>query len=222
MGANNVFGRGRPCEFNAFACWRILRPGLVAVTALVLASSTIASASEPTSAEIAALTAPSPSADVASTDEAGVRLLRPTSLADRMTIEGDVDFSAIMREALASIDLAQDDTWRALVSDNLCGIRLGLPNELPAGAFGGMLATPEGGVALFDSTKADVAYIASVIVHEAWHHKQFAAKRTYYGPAAENEAMEIQADFLAQIAQGHPGIPYLHGLIAQLPGQIAR
>jgi hypothetical protein len=170
------------------------------------------SQASPASIHTSGLAAATPPSSAAST----LALRAPAPLADRLGIEGDDAFGSTMREALSTIDAANDPMWTTLVSENLRGIRPARPNELPRGAFGGMLATPEGGIALFDSTRADVMYIASVLVHEAWHYKQFAARRSYHGPEAECEAMEVQAAFLSQVAPNHPAINYLLDLAARV------
>lgn len=128
------------------------------------------------------------------------------------SVEGDERFVLAVHYALAAIEAHPDPLWKEIVYSNLALIRPARPGELPPGAAGGMLVSQSGGIAIFAPHNVDSRYLASEIVHEAWHYRQYTANQKYYGAQAEREALRVQATFISQIAPDHPSIP----LLAQL------
>jgi hypothetical protein len=102
------------------------------------------------------------------------------------------------------------------LTDRLAVIRGAQAGELPAGAAAGLLVRPAGYTAILHGDY-DPAYTASLIAHEAWHARQHADGRRYYGRAAEQEAWALQAVVLADLVPGHYAVPYLLASIAGLP-----
>lgn len=102
------------------------------------------------------------------------------------------------------------------LTDRLHTVRRAQAGELPAGAAAGLLVRPEGYVAVLQG-EYDPAYTASLIAHEAWHARQHADGRRYYGRAAEQEAWALQAVVLADLGAAHPAVAYLLASIAGLP-----
>lgn len=110
---------------------------------------------------------------------------------------------------------ALDPHWSWL-TDRLGVIRGARPGELPAGAAAGLLVRPEGYVAVLHGDY-DEAYTSSLIAHEAWHARQHADGRRYYGRDAEREAWALQAVVLADLAPTSPLVTWLLNSIATLP-----
>lgn len=108
-----------------------------------------------------------------------------------------------------------DPHWLWLV-DLLSVIRAAEPGELPDSAAAGLLVRPNGYVAVLNASKGP-AFVASLIAHEAWHAYQHSQGRRYYGRAAEQEAWALQAVVMADLAPGHPAVPWLLDSIATLP-----
>ena len=108
-----------------------------------------------------------------------------------------------------------DPHWSWLV-DLLSVIRAAEPGEIPDTAAAGLLVRPNGYVAVI-RPHGSTEYRASLIAHEAWHAYQHSQGRRYYGRAAEQEAWALQACVLADLAPGHPAVPWLLGSIATLP-----
>lgn len=102
------------------------------------------------------------------------------------------------------------------LTDRLHTVREAQAGELPAGAAAGLLVRPEGYVAIIQG-EYDDAYTASLIAHEAWHARQHADGRRYYGREAEREAWALQAVVLADLSPRHYAVPYLLASIAGLP-----
>ncbi len=125
------------------------------------------------------------------------------------SVEGEERFVLAVRYALAAIEAHPDPSWKEIVYRNLAVIRPAHPGELPPGAAGGMLVSETGGIAIFAPHDVDSRYLASEIVHEAWHYRQYAANQKYYGAKAEREALRVQATFISQMAPDHPSIPIL-------------
>lgn len=109
-----------------------------------------------------------------------------------------------------------DGHWSWL-ADLLDVIRAPEDDELPAGASAGLLVRPNGYLAVIRPGDWDDAYTASLIAHEAWHAHQHGQGRRYYGREAEQEAWAVQACVLADVASGHPAVPWLLASIAGLP-----
>lgn len=101
------------------------------------------------------------------------------------------------------------------LTDRLAVIRGAQAGELPAGAAAGLLVRPEGYLAVLHGDY-DPAYTASLIAHEAWHARQHADGRRYYGREAEQEAWALQAVVLADLAPEHRAVPYLLASITGL------
>lgn len=134
-------------------------------------------------------------------------------LAGRLPVEPVITFAEPIRAALDQISDRLEPRWVDLTAESLRLIRTARAGELPEGAFAGMLVgsrgDESGGTAIFASTKADVYYLASVIVHEAWHYHQYLGDGPYYGRAAEQEAIGIQVDVLRALKPSHYALGYL-------------
>jgi hypothetical protein len=143
---------------------------------------------------------------------------RGVPLGDRLRVEQDPTFLTPVLASLDKLSALQDTSWGDLVASNLLLVRPARSGELPEGAFAGMLVGADGerrgGTAIFGSTKADVYYLASVIVHEAWHYHQFQGSGPYYGRAAEQEAIGVQVDVLRALRPNHYALGYLQDSIA--------
>lgn len=142
----------------------------------------------------------------------GAAVLAPVISWDRRPplILGDDGFVGAVRQSL--VLLSAHWGWLA---DTLDVIRPAA-DELPEGAAAGLLVR-EGYAAVLRDTDAGVAYTASLIAHEAWHAHQHGQGRRYYGRDAEREAWALQACVLADLAPGHPSVPWLLASIAALP-----
>lgn len=80
---------------------------------------------------------------------------------------------------------------------------------LPSGVLGGVQIVDGVPNILIKNIITDNEYMASVLVHEAWHAQQYLQGRKYYGTAAERECYSLQAICLSQLKPTHVNISWL-------------
>ena len=128
-------------------------------------------------------------------------------------VSGEQVFRDRIADALALLETGRPD-WQLLV-DSLHVIRPGRADDAIAGPWAGLVVGDGGYVAVITRHISEIAYLASVLAHLAWHARQHEQGRAHTGTAAEQEARAVQAAVLGDIAPGHPAGSLL---LSQIPG----
>ena len=93
--------------------------------------------------------------------------------------------------------------------EEVSSIRPAATGELPQGAAAGLLIRNGECVIVVAWKSEDRAFLASLLVHEAWHAQMYKQGRKYYGSAAEQECLSLQALCLSPLNPTHPHLPWL-------------